>query len=257
MVVNVYVYLFPQLCFICVHMPISVNRRETLKGPSIPDLTQPTISVTHDDFFALGMCCPSPDITVKYPVSWHPFPDPPSKTLEEYEATGGNRQGGRGGTFQVCVGPILTQHMRGLGGVLFTACVGAVLTHPIGGVLWYVLLCCVVFVLCYVVLCCVMLCCVVLCCVIAFFVLGFFLVSFCAVFFFFILLCCVVWCSVVTQHNTTQHNTTQHNTTQHNTTQHNTTQHNTTQHKIFGFLCCHGVDKGGWGVLLRPVLGLC
>ena len=36
----------------------SVGRREALKGPAIPDLTQPTISVTQDDFFALGMGCP-------------------------------------------------------------------------------------------------------------------------------------------------------------------------------------------------------
>ena len=71
----------------------SVGRREALKGPAIPDLTQPTISVTQDDFFALGMGCPSPDIAVKYrclgdPVSRHPLPDPPSRTPEEYEATG-------------------------------------------------------------------------------------------------------------------------------------------------------------------------
>ena len=48
----------------------------------------------------------------------------------------------------------------------------------------------------------------------------------------------------------------QPNPTQHDTTQHDTTQHNTTQHKIFGFVCCHGVDRGG-GVLFRSVLGLC
>ena len=65
-----------------------MGRREALKGPAIPDLTQPTISVTQDDFFfALGMGCPSPDIAVKYPVSRHPLPDPPSRTPEEYEAT--------------------------------------------------------------------------------------------------------------------------------------------------------------------------
>ena len=40
----------------------SVGRRETLKGPAIPDLTQPTICVTQDAFFALGMGCPSPHI---------------------------------------------------------------------------------------------------------------------------------------------------------------------------------------------------
>ena len=51
-------------------------------------MTQPTICVTQDDFFALGMGCPSPDISVKYPVSRHPLPDPPSRTPEEYEATG-------------------------------------------------------------------------------------------------------------------------------------------------------------------------
>ena len=66
----------------------SVGRRETMKGPSIPDLTQPTISVMQDDFFALGMGCSSPHIAVKYPVSRHPLPDPPSRTPDEYEATG-------------------------------------------------------------------------------------------------------------------------------------------------------------------------
>ena len=34
------------------------------------------------------MGCPSPDIARKYPVSRHPLPDPPSRTPEEYEATG-------------------------------------------------------------------------------------------------------------------------------------------------------------------------
>ena len=34
------------------------------------------------------MGCPSPDIAVKYPVSRHPLPDPPSRTPEEYEAKG-------------------------------------------------------------------------------------------------------------------------------------------------------------------------
>ena len=66
----------------------SVGRCEALKGPAILDLTQPTISVTQDDFFALGMGCPSLDIAVKYPVSRHPLPHPPSRTPEEYEATG-------------------------------------------------------------------------------------------------------------------------------------------------------------------------
>ena len=65
-----------------------MGRREGLKGPAIPDLTQPTISVTQDDFFEHGMGCPSPDIAVKYTVSRHPLPDPPSRTPEEYEATG-------------------------------------------------------------------------------------------------------------------------------------------------------------------------
>ena len=65
----------------------SVGRREALKGLAIPYLTQLTISVTQDDFFALGMGCPSPDIAVKYPVSRHPLPDPPSRTPEECEAT--------------------------------------------------------------------------------------------------------------------------------------------------------------------------
>ena len=50
-------------------------------------MTQPTIFVTQDAFFALGMGCPSPDIAVKYPVSRHPLPDPPPSTPEEYEAT--------------------------------------------------------------------------------------------------------------------------------------------------------------------------
>ena len=66
----------------------SVGRRETLKGPAIPYLTQPTIFVTQDAFFALRMDCPSLDITVKYPVSRHPLPDPSSRTPEDYEATG-------------------------------------------------------------------------------------------------------------------------------------------------------------------------
>ena len=62
--------------------------RETLKGPAISDLTQPTIFVTQDAFFALRMGCPSPNIAVKFPVSRHPLPDPPSRTPEEYEAIG-------------------------------------------------------------------------------------------------------------------------------------------------------------------------
>ena len=51
---------------------LSLGRREALKEPAIPDLTQPTIFVTQDTFFALGMGCPSPDIAMKYPVSRHP-----------------------------------------------------------------------------------------------------------------------------------------------------------------------------------------
>ena len=66
----------------------SVGRREALKGPSIPDLVQPTIFVKQDEFFALGMGCPSPVIAVKHRVSRHSLPDPPSRTPEEYEATG-------------------------------------------------------------------------------------------------------------------------------------------------------------------------
>ena len=66
----------------------SGGRRETLKGPAIRDLTQSTIFVTQYTFFALGMACPSPGIAIKYPVSRHPLPDPPSRTSEEYEATG-------------------------------------------------------------------------------------------------------------------------------------------------------------------------
>ena len=42
-------------------------------------------------------------------VTSHSF----SGVLEGYRAIG---RGGRGGTFQVCVGPVLTQHMRGWGG---------------------------------------------------------------------------------------------------------------------------------------------
>ena len=34
------------------------------------------------------MDCPSPDIAMKYLVSRHPLPDPPSRTPEEYEAKG-------------------------------------------------------------------------------------------------------------------------------------------------------------------------
>ena len=55
----------------------SVGRRETLKGPANPDLTQPTIFVTQDAFFALGMGCPSRDIAVKWGMSRHPLPDRP------------------------------------------------------------------------------------------------------------------------------------------------------------------------------------
>ena len=66
----------------------SVGWREALKGPAIPHLTQPTISVTQDHFFALGMGCPSPNIAEKYPVSRHSLPDSPSRTPEEYEVTG-------------------------------------------------------------------------------------------------------------------------------------------------------------------------
>ena len=139
---------------------------------------------------------------------------------------------------------------------------------------WICVLCCVVFLLCYVVLCYVTLCCVVSFLVLfwVFFLCHFvqcFSFLFCCVVLCCVVLCCVVLCCVVlccvglrcvalgwlgwaTQHNTTQHNTTQHNTTQHNTTQRNTTQYNTTQHKIFGFLCCHGVDKGGGGTFSGP-----
>ena len=34
------------------------------------------------------MGCLSPDIAVKYPLSRHPLPDPPSRTPEEYEVPG-------------------------------------------------------------------------------------------------------------------------------------------------------------------------
>ena len=64
-----------------------MGRRETLKGRAILDLTQPTILVRQDAFLALGMGCSSPDFEVKYPVSQHPLPDPPSRSAEEYEAT--------------------------------------------------------------------------------------------------------------------------------------------------------------------------
>ena len=65
----------------------SVGRRETLKGPAISDLAHPIFFLTQDTFFALGIGCLSPDIAVKYPVSRHPLPEPPSRTPEEYEAT--------------------------------------------------------------------------------------------------------------------------------------------------------------------------
>ena len=65
-----------------------MGRRETLKGPAIPDLTQPTIFVSQHAFLALGMGCPLSDIALKYPVSGHPLPDPPSRNPEKYEATG-------------------------------------------------------------------------------------------------------------------------------------------------------------------------
>ena len=66
----------------------SVGRRETWKGPAIPDLKQPTFFVTQGAFFALGMGCRSPDIALKYPMCRHLLPDPPSWTPEEYKTTG-------------------------------------------------------------------------------------------------------------------------------------------------------------------------
>ena len=60
----------------------SMGRRETLKGPAIPDFTQPTNFVTQDAFLALGMGCPSLDIALIYPVSRHPLPVPPSILLK-------------------------------------------------------------------------------------------------------------------------------------------------------------------------------
>ena len=66
----------------------SVGRRETLEGPAVRDLTQPTILVTQDAFFALGMGCLSPNIVVKCPVSRHPLPEPPSRSPKAYETTG-------------------------------------------------------------------------------------------------------------------------------------------------------------------------
>ena len=65
----------------------SVGRRETLKASAIPDLTQPTIFLTQDAFFAPGMGCPSPDIVMKYLVSRHRLPGLPSRTPQGYEAT--------------------------------------------------------------------------------------------------------------------------------------------------------------------------
>ena len=65
-----------------------MGRLETLKGPAIPHLKQPTVFVTQDAFFAPGMGCPSPDIAVKCLVSQHPLLDPPSRSLEECDATG-------------------------------------------------------------------------------------------------------------------------------------------------------------------------
>ena len=61
----------------------SVGGRETLKGLAILDSTQPTIFVTQDTLFALGMSCPLPHIAVKYPMSRHPLLDPPSRTPKE------------------------------------------------------------------------------------------------------------------------------------------------------------------------------
>ena len=136
---------------------------------------------------------------------------------------------GGGGTFQVRVGPVLTQHMRGWGGtfhrlcwgrvntsnryvvrvvccvVLFSFCVTlccVVLCHSLFCfgffscvilcsilVFYFVVLCCVV--LCCVVLCCVVLCCIVLCCVVLC------CVVLCCVVLFCVVLCCVVLCCVV------------------------------------------------------------
>ena len=67
-----------------------MGRRVALRGPAIHDLTQSTVFVQHDTFFALGVGLPSQDIAVKYPVSptQHPLPDAPSRSPKEYEATG-------------------------------------------------------------------------------------------------------------------------------------------------------------------------
>ena len=170
-------------------------------------------------------------------------PTPPaaaSRGLEHPRSARHGRTGrGGGGTFQVRVGPVLTQHMRGWGGTFHRLCWGRVNTSN-----RYVVrvVCCVVLFSFCVTLCCVVLCHSLFCfgffsCVILCSVLVFYFVVLCCVVLCCVVLCCVVLCCVVlltqhniTQHNTTQHNTTQHNTTQHNTTQHNTTQNNTTQH---------------------------
>ena len=64
-----------------------MGRREALKGPAISHLTQPTIFVKRDTFFALGIGYPSPDIAVKYPVSRHALRDPPFRSCKKYEGT--------------------------------------------------------------------------------------------------------------------------------------------------------------------------
>ena len=119
------------------------------------------------------------------------------------ESQGGIGRGGRGGTFQVCVGRVLTQHKRGWGGTFHRLCWGRVNTSNRWCVvvrvvvLCCVVLCCVVLFSFCVMLCYVVLCCVVLCCVVSFLVLFwvFFLCHFVQCFCF--LFCCVVLCCVL------------------------------------------------------------
>ena len=112
-------------------------------------------------------------------------------------------RGGRGGTFQVCVGPVLTQHKRGWGGTFHRLCWGRVNTSNRWCVvvrvvvLCCVVLCCVVLFSFCVMVCYVVLCCVMLCCVVSFLVLFwvFFLCHFVQCFSF--LFCCVVLCCIL------------------------------------------------------------
>ena len=113
--------------------------------------------------------------------------------------TNGEQVGGGGGTFQVRVGPVLTQHMRGWGGTFHRLCWGRVNTSN-----RYVVrvVCCVVLFSFCVTLCCVVLCHSLFCfgffsCVILCSVLVFYFVVLCCVVLCCVVLCCVVLCCVV------------------------------------------------------------